>query len=76
MRKLLLLILLVGVGGCQAFGLAGRKKDTDSRSGSDPFYSPDLEEQQKFGRSRYSYPEDDRGIAPPSYSGRPTPSGR
>jgi hypothetical protein len=75
MRKLLLLALLCGVCGCQAFGLAGRKKDTDSR-GSDPFYSPDLEEQQRAGRSRYAYPEDDRTISPPGFSGRPTPSGR
>jgi hypothetical protein len=75
MRKLLILAMLVGVCGCQSFGLAGRKKDPDRR-GSDPFYSPDLDEQQKYGRSRYSYPEDDRGVAPPSYAGRPTPSGR
>jgi hypothetical protein len=75
MRKLLFLALLCGVCGCQAFGLTGKKKDPD-RHGPDPLYSPDLEEQQKYGRSRYSYPEDDRGVAPQTYSGRPTPSGR
>lgn len=75
MRKLLVLALLTGVCGCQSFGLTGRKKDPDHR-GPDPLYSPDLDEQQKYGRSRYAYPEDDRTIAPPGYSGRPTPSGR
>ena len=36
----------------------------------------DLEEQERFGRSRYAYPEGDRNIAPPTYTDRPTPSGR
>jgi hypothetical protein len=80
MRKLLILALLAGLTGCQGTGLfASRQKDRDrDRSDRlpDPLLSPDLEEQQRWGRSRYSYPEGDRNIAPPTYADRPTPSGR
>ncbi len=76
MRKLLVLALLASVCGCQSTGgLFGKKKETERR-GSDPLFSPDLDEQQKWGRSRYSYPEDDRAIAPPGFANRGTPSGR
>lgn len=77
MRKIVMLALVMGMVGCQGMsGPFSSKKKERSTSGSDPLYSSDLEEQQKWGRSRYSYPEDDRGIAPPGYAGRPTPSGR
>lgn len=80
MRKLLLLALLAGLTGCQGSGLfASRNKDHDrDRSGRvpDPLLSPDLDEQQRWGRSRYSYIDGDRNIAPPTYADRPTPSGR
>jgi hypothetical protein len=76
-RKLLLLAMLAGVAGCQGSGLfAGRKKDRPPPPAPDPLFSPDLEEQQRWGRSRYAYPEGDRNIAPPTYADRPTPSGR
>ena len=76
MRKLLLLAILAGATGCQGTGLfSGRQKPPPSRS-PDPLMSPDLEEQQRWGRSRFAYPDEDRNIAPPTYSDRPTPSGR
>ena len=79
MRKLLLLALLASLTGCQAFGnmFTGRKKEPESRSGApDPLMNPDIEEQQKYGRSRYSYPDHDRNIAPAMIQDRPSPSGR
>ena len=80
MRKLILLALLAGLTGCQSGGLfASRQKDRDrDRSGRvpDPLMSPDLDEQQRWSRSRYSYIDGDRNIAPPTYADRPTPSGR
>jgi hypothetical protein len=77
MRKLLLLALLIGVTGCQGGLFRNRDKDKDRSSRvPDPLLSPDLDEQQRWGRARYSYPESDRNIAPPTYADRPTPSGR
>ena len=78
MRKLLLTAMLAGVVGCQGTGpfATGRKKDRPPPPCPDPLLSPDLEEQQKWARSRFAYPEGDRNIAPPTYSDRPTPSGR
>jgi hypothetical protein len=77
-RKLLILTVLVAVTGCQGTGLfASRPKDRERESRApDPLLSPDLEEQQRWGRSRFSYPEEDRTIAPNTLSDRPTPSGR
>ncbi|HKB03481.1 MAG TPA: hypothetical protein VKD90_14760 [Gemmataceae bacterium] len=77
MRKLLVLAILAGVVGCQGPGLfSGRKKEPSAARCPDPLMSPDLEEQQRWGRSRFAYPEDERNIAPATYSDRPTPSGR
>jgi hypothetical protein len=80
MRKLLILALLAGLTGCQGSGLfASRQKDRDRDRSSrmpDPLMSPDLDEQQRYGRSRYSYPTEDRTIAPTTSSTAPTPSGR
>jgi hypothetical protein len=77
MRKLLLLATLTAVVGCQGTGLfSNRKKEPPQARSPDPLLSPDLEEQQRWGRSRFSYPEEGRNIAPPTYSDRPTPSGR
>jgi hypothetical protein len=76
MRNLLLIALLAGVVGCQGTGLfSGRKKEKPIPA-PDPLFTPDLEEQERYGRSRYAYPEGDRTIAPPTYADRPTPSGR
>jgi hypothetical protein len=72
---LALLAVLSGGVGCQNVSNPFSRRDTD-KSGRDILTNPDLEEQQKFGRSRYSYIEDDKGIAPPTYMGRPNPSGR
>jgi hypothetical protein len=77
MRKNLLLLALLAttvLAGCQ--GLAGPRANRSGRGAPDPLLSPDLEEQQRYGRGRYSYPEDDRTIAPPGFAGRGTPSGR
>jgi hypothetical protein len=81
MRKLLVLALLASLTGCQTFGnmFAGRKREPAPAPVSglpDPLMSPDLEEQQRYGRSRYSYPDPDRNIAPPMIQDRPSPSGR
>ncbi|HJZ89453.1 MAG TPA: hypothetical protein VKE40_01180 [Gemmataceae bacterium] len=78
MRKLLILAVLATVTGCQGTGMfASRPKDRERSSRApDPLLSPDLEEQQRWGRARYSYPDEDPKIAPATYSERPTPSGR
>jgi hypothetical protein len=75
MRKLLILAALAGVVGCEGFGGPFSKRDRPPPT-PDPLLSPDIEEQQRWGRSRYAYPEHDRHIAPQTYSDRPTPSGR
>jgi hypothetical protein len=83
-RKLLLLALLASLTGCQAFGNmfgTGRKREPAAAPYTpytpDPLLgSPDIEEQQRFGRSRYAYPEHDRNVAPPMIQDRPSPSGR
>jgi hypothetical protein len=77
MRKLLILAILAGLTGCQGGMFANRNRDRDrSDRIPDPLFSPDLDEQQRWGRSRFSYPEGDRAIAPPTFADRPTPSGR
>jgi hypothetical protein len=75
MRKLLILAALAGVVGCQNFSGPFGKKD-HPRPAPDPLLSPDIEEQKRYDRSRYSYPEHDPLITPRTYSDRPTPSGR
>ena len=82
MRKLLLLALLASLTGCQAFGnmFTGRKREPAAAAPApytpDPLLSSDIDEQQRFGRSRYAYPDHDRNIAPPMLQDRPSPSGR
>lgn len=76
MKKLLFLALMLGSAGCQNISGPFKAKEKDRSRPVDPLMSPDLDEQQKYGRSRYSYPEDDRYIGPPGFSSRPTPSGR
>ena len=81
MRKLLLLALLAGLTGCQAFGdmFTGRRREPAPAPAPytpDPLLSSDIEEQQRFGRSRYAYPDPDKNIAPPMLQDRPSPSGR
>lgn len=77
MRKYLVLGVLACVVGCQntTGPFASKSRDRDRRA-PDPLLSPDLDEQQKAGRARFSYIEDDRSIAPPGLSGRSSPSGR
>jgi hypothetical protein len=81
MRKLLFVALLVSLGGCQSLGGmfsgASRKREPAPYSSSpDPLMSPDLDEQQRYGRSRYAYPDSDRTAGPPVIQDRPSPSGR
>jgi hypothetical protein len=75
MHKLLILTALLGAVGCQGYGGPFAKREPP-RGAPDPLLSPDIEEQQRWGRSRYAYPESSPYIAPPTYSDRPTPSGR
>jgi hypothetical protein len=76
MRKLLLLAFISTITTMGCNSLSGPKANRSGRGAPDPLLSPDLDEQQRYGRGRYSYPEDDRTIAPPGFSGRSTPSGR
>jgi hypothetical protein len=87
MRKLLLLALVAGLTGCQTFDnmFTGRKHQPAPVAVAapgpvagcpDPLLSSDLEEQQRYGRSRYAYPENDRNLVPPMIQDRPSPSGR
>ena len=83
MRKLLFVALLASLGGCQALGgmFSGTSRTKREAGGPapytpDPLMSPDIEEQQRFGRSRYAYPDSDRVAGPPVIQDRPSPSGR
>ena len=82
MRKLLILALLASLTGCQAFGGMFKGTSRTNREPGpapyipDPLMSPDIEEQQKVGRSRYAYPDPDRAAGPPVIQDRPSPSGR
>ena len=61
-RKLLIFAVLASTVGCQSMSNPFAKKDKDRpRSAPDPLMSPDLDEQQRYGRSRFSYPEADGG---------------
>ena len=82
MRKLLFVALLASLGGCQTLGgmfgggsTASRPKREPVPYTPDPLLSPDIDEQQKYGRSRYAYP-DPAWVAGPSPVDRPSPSGR
>jgi hypothetical protein len=83
MRKLLFVALLASLGGCQAlggmFGGVSRTKREPGPAATpyapDPLLNPDIDEQQRFGRSRYSYPDRDWVAGPPPVT-RPSPSGR
>ena len=73
MRKLLFVALLASSTGCQTLGgmFSSTSNPTPAGAGPveytpDPLLSPDIDEQQRYGRSRYSYPDpEDRNIAPP-----------
>jgi hypothetical protein len=79
MRRLTLCLLLLLVG-CQNTSGPFAKKPGRA---DDPFYS--IPEQEKRGRSQYTYPEDrygpdpvsfSGGLLPPTFSDRPSPTGR
>ena len=83
MRKLLFIALLASLGGCQALGgmFSGtsrtkREAVPPAPYAPDPLFTPDIDEQQRFGRSRYAYPDSDRAAGPPVIQDRPSPSGR
>jgi hypothetical protein len=71
MKRLLALsiLLLAGLGCRNTLGPAENR----SRPGPDPLLS--IEEQRKYGRERYSIPEDTT-LVPRGFSDRPSPSGR
>ena len=81
MRKLLFVALLASLAGCQSlgnmFGTTSRpKREPVAAPVADPLMSPDIDEQQRYGRSRYAYPDPDRAAGPPVLQDRPSPSGR
>ena len=80
MRKLLFVALLASLAGCQSlgglFGTTSRPKREPVPYTPDPLMSPDLDEQQRYGRSRYAYPDPDPAAGPPVIQDRPSPSGR
>ena len=82
MRKLLFIALLASLGGCQALGGMFSGTSRTKREAvpppytPDPLMSPDIDEQQRFGRSRYAYPDPDWAAGPPVIQDRPSPSGR
>lgn len=81
MRKLLFVALIASLAGCQSlgnmFGTTNRpKREPVATSSPDPLMSPDIDEQQRYGRARYSYPDSDRNAGPPVVQDRPSPSGR
>jgi hypothetical protein len=81
MRKVLFVALLASLAGCQSlgglFGTTSRpKREPVVSSAPDPLMSPDIDEQQRYGRARYSYPDPDRAAGPPVVQDRPSPSGR
>lgn len=77
MRRFILLLALVAtVASMGCSGLAGPRANRSGRGAPDPLYSPDTTEQERYGRARFSYPEDDRTIGPSGFAGRGTPSGR
>ena len=82
MRKLLFAALLASLAGCQTLGgiFSGTSNRTRREPAPsytpDPLLSPDIDEQRRYGRSRYAYPDPDRNIAPPVIQDRPSPSGR
>ncbi len=85
MRKLLLIAVVAAVAsasGCQTLGnmFGGSSKSPPPAApvshAPDPLLNPDVEEQQKYGRSRYAYPETDPKLVPFPGGDRPSPSGR
>lgn len=79
MRKLLFLAVIASLTGCSTFSNmfgSGRKKDPVASNSPDPLLSPDIEEQQRYGRSRYPYPESNPRLVPDNAVSTPSPSGR
>jgi hypothetical protein len=58
MRKLLFVALLASLTGCQTlggmFGGSRAKREPAPSYTPDPLMSPDIDEQQRYGRSRYA----------------------
>lgn len=72
MRRLALLLLITLLAGCKGTTgpLASRKRDQRP----DPLYNS--EEQQRWARERYPYWEENRNVAPNTFTDRPSPIGR
>lgn len=75
MRRAVLMGILLVVAGCQ-----NTRSPVDNRlmNAADPGIDPllTIDEQQSRGRSRYSYPDENRFIAPLGHASSGSPSGR
>ena len=72
MRRIALLLLVMTLVGCKGTvgPLASRQRDQRP----DPLYNS--EEQQRFTRERFPYLEENRNVAPDTFTDRPSPTGR
>ena len=72
MRRIAFLLLVVMLAGCK--GTVGPKASRQRDQRPDPLFNS--EEQQRFSRERYPYIEQDPGVAPNTFTDRPSPTGR
>jgi hypothetical protein len=70
--KIVTLCLIVTQIGCSSF--SGPRQNRNKPRPDLPEYS--IEEQQRRGRDKYAIPEDDFRVSPPTFIGRPSPTGR
>ncbi len=72
MRRTTLLLLATLLVGCK--GTVGPLMSRQRPQNPDPLYNS--EQQQRFFRGRFPYIEEDRKVAPDTYSDRYGPTGR
>jgi len=74
-RKWLLgLVAFVSAGSIGCSTLDGPRKNKEKPKPDLPSYS--IEEQERRGRDKYAIPNDDFRTGPPTFIGKPSPTGR